>query len=180
MIILFLDINNKSFLNQSAKLLSINFACWSDIHDAEMEITECCSDENIMLIALENEKVIGLIGANPQYERNVWEMHPLVVSKEARLSGVGKRLVTALESEVSKKGGITMYLGTDDENNSTSLSNIDIYDNVCDKMKNVKNINNHPFEFYQKCGYIVVGVVPDANGFGKPDIMMAKRIQRTV
>ncbi len=31
-------------------------------------------------------------------------------------------------------------------------------------------------EFYQKVGYTVVGVVPDANGLGKPDILMAKRI----
>jgi len=33
-----------------------------------------------------------------------------------------------------------------------------------------------PFEFYQKCGFVIVGVVPDANGLGKPDILMAKRV----
>ncbi|MCA9940912.1 MAG: AAC(6')-Ia family aminoglycoside 6'-N-acetyltransferase, partial [Anaerolineales bacterium] len=27
-----------------------------------------------------------------------------------------------------------------------------------------------------KLGYAIVGVVPDANGWGKPDIIMAKRI----
>jgi aminoglycoside 6'-N-acetyltransferase I len=31
---------------------------------------------------------------------------------------------------------------------------------------------------YGKVGYYVVGVVPDANGFGKPDILMAKRLDR--
>jgi aminoglycoside 6'-N-acetyltransferase I len=29
---------------------------------------------------------------------------------------------------------------------------------------------------FGKCGFAVAGVVPDANGRGKPDILMAKRI----
>jgi aminoglycoside 6'-N-acetyltransferase I len=35
---------------------------------------------------------------------------------------------------------------------------------------------NHPFLFYRKLGYTVTGVVPDANGPGKPDILMSKRL----
>ena len=34
----------------------------------------------------------------------------------------------------------------------------------------------HPYEFYVKMGYKIVGVIPDANGIGKPDIWMAKRV----
>ena len=30
--------------------------------------------------------------------------------------------------------------------------------------------------FYQKLGYEIVGLIPDANGPGKPDIMMARRL----
>jgi aminoglycoside 6'-N-acetyltransferase I len=33
-------------------------------------------------------------------------------------------------------------------------------------------------EHNQKLGFSVVGVVPDANGLGKPDILMAKRVQQ--
>jgi hypothetical protein len=40
----------------------------------------------------------------------------------------------------------------------------------------IENRRGHPFEFYQKLGYAIVGVVPDANGWGKPDILMAKRV----
>jgi hypothetical protein len=29
---------------------------------------------------------------------------------------------------------------------------------------------------YQKLGFVIVGVMPDANGPGKPDIYMAKRV----
>ena len=34
----------------------------------------------------------------------------------------------------------------------------------------------HALEFYRKLGYTLIGVVPDANGYGNPDILMAKRL----
>jgi hypothetical protein len=41
----------------------------------------------------------------------------------------------------------------------------------------IQNLGHHPFEFYRKVGFTIVGLLPDANGFGKPDIFMAKRIR---
>lgn len=58
----------------------------------------------------------------------------------------------------------------------TSIGGVDLYPGVLAKTAEIRNIRNHPFEFYQKIGFEVVGVVPDANGFGRPDIMMAKRL----
>jgi hypothetical protein len=40
------------------------------------------------------------------------------------------------------------------------------------------NLRLYPYEFYQKQGYVIVGAIPDVNGFGKPDILMAKRVDR--
>jgi len=43
----------------------------------------------------------------------------------------------------------------------------------------IRNLGRHPYEFYQKLGYVIVGVIPDANGLGKPDILMAKSVARS-
>jgi aminoglycoside 6'-N-acetyltransferase I len=67
-------------------------------------------------------------------------------------------------------------LGTDDDTLSTSLSRSDLFVEPWRHMRDVRNLSRHPFEFYQKCGFVIVGVVPDANGPGMPDIIMAKRV----
>jgi aminoglycoside 6'-N-acetyltransferase I len=85
-------------------------------------------------------------------------------------------LVQDLEDQVRQRGGATIYLGTDDEDGMTSLANIDLYPDVFQHIARIKNLKHHPYQFYQKLGYMIVGVIPDANGPGKPDIIMAKRI----
>lgn len=87
--------------------------------------------------------------------------------------------MSALEQRLKEKGCLTVYLGSDDENNSTSLSNTNLYENTFVKINSIKNIKNHPFEFYQKVGYKIVGVIPDANGIGRPDIWLAKSLIQT-
>ncbi|MFM8427282.1 MAG: N-acetyltransferase, partial [Chloroflexota bacterium] len=82
----------------------------------------------------------------------------------------------AFEEQVRQRGGLTIMLGSDDQNEMTSLAGVDLYENLWDKVKNIQNFKGHPYEFYQKMGYVITGVVPDANGLGKPDIMMSKRV----
>ena len=90
--------------------------------------------------------------------------------------GIGAALVRDLEEQVRARGGLTITLGTDDEDGMTSLSNVDLYENLWEKIRDVRNLKGHPFVFYQKLGYIITGVVPDANGRGRPDILMAKKL----
>ncbi|MFN2459289.1 MAG: hypothetical protein ABR591_01150 [Candidatus Velthaea sp.] len=58
----------------------------------------------------------------------------------------------------------------------TSLGGVDLYPNVLEHLAALEDRKSHPFGFYRRLGYAVVGVVPDAEGFGKPDILMAKRV----
>jgi aminoglycoside 6'-N-acetyltransferase I len=71
---------------------------------------------------------------------------------------------------------LTLWLGADDEDNRTTLGGANLYPDVLDKLAHIRNIKGHPFAFYLKMGFVLAGVVPDANGRGKPDILMAKRI----
>ena len=70
-----------------------------------------------------------------------------------------------------------MILGTDDHTNLTSLGGIDLYPNVLERLMNIRNLGGHPYRFFQKVGFTIVGVIPDANGIGKPDIYMAKSLR---
>ena len=129
-------------------------------------------------MALDEEgRVLGWIGGRPEYDGNVWELHPLVVAPNQQGQGIGRALVQDLECEVTKRGGVTIMLGTDDENNMTSLGGVDLYPDVWSHINRIRNLRGHPYEFYQKLGFVIVGVIPDANGWGKPDILMAKRVK---
>ena len=172
-----LTIENKEWMREAALLLVEGFKhCWNTLEEGLEEIEECLEIEKAALAAIEEGKVVGFIGAKPQYGNTGWEMHPLVVAESHRSKGVGGVLVKALEEEVKARGGVVVYLGSDDEDGLTSLSNCNLLENTFEKIAQIKNYNKHPYEFYQKQGYQIVGVLPDVNGIGKPDIWMAKRL----
>lgn len=88
----------------------------------------------------------------PQYDGNVWELHPLVVSPAWQRQGIGSRLVAVLEQWVKAQGGLTITLGSDDKHSQTSLAGVDLYDNLWERIRTIRNLNGHPYEFYQKLG----------------------------
>ncbi|HCF9872913.1 TPA: AAC(6')-Ia family aminoglycoside 6'-N-acetyltransferase [Pseudomonas aeruginosa] len=168
-IILAARILTKSFLD-------IGNNSWPDMKSATKEVEECIEKPNICLGIHENEKLLGWIGLRPMYKLT-WELHPLVISTQYQNKGSGRLLINELEKKAKQIGIIGIVLGTDDEYFKTSLSAVDLYgENILDEIRTIKNIKNHPYEFYQKCGYSIVGVIPDANGKRKPDIWMWKKI----
>jgi aminoglycoside 6'-N-acetyltransferase I len=176
-----LNKDQSNFINQSAKILYEGFKehwkeAWTDMESALKEVNESLTEDKINRIVVKNNEILGWIGGIPQYNGNVWELHPLVVKKEYQNHGIGKKLVMDFEEIVKAKGALTILLGTDDEDFMTSLSGKNLYPDVWKHVHSIKNLKRHPYEFYMKLGYSIVGVVPDANGIGKPDIVMAKRV----
>jgi len=181
--IITLQSDNKHLTQQAAQLLVDAFhehwpEAWPTLDDALKEVHEMLEAERICRAAVdEQEKILGIIGGIPTYDGHVWELHPLAVQPNLQGQGIGRALIEDFEEQVRQRGGLTITLGSDDEDNMTSLSNVNLFENTWEKIQNIRNLKGHPFEFYQKMGYGITGVVPDANGVGKPDILMSKRVK---
>jgi aminoglycoside 6'-N-acetyltransferase I len=178
-----LDPGDEEAIRQAAGLLVEGFRddwpdAWPEMDDALEEVRECLGEGRICRAAVEEDgAVLGWIGARPSYGENVWELHPLVVRPDAQRRGIGRALVRDLEERVGERGGHTLWLGTDDETDMTTLSGVDLYPDVLEHLASIRNLRGHPYEFYQRLGFSIVGVMPDANGPGKPDIYMAKPLR---
>jgi aminoglycoside 6'-N-acetyltransferase I len=175
---------SRDTLRRVAVLLKEAFVAWPEswntLEEAEQEVAAALEPDRLAFVARgEDGEPLGWIGGISSYHGRVWELHPLAVAPWAQRTGVGRLLVEQLESEAAERGGLTVYLGTDDVTCMTSLGGRDLYPGVLGNLAQIENLKDHPFGFYLAVGYEVVGVVPDANGFGRPDIMMAKRIGRT-
>ena len=177
-------------LEQAAQMLVDELPLgWPTLADALQEVRELfalqedCSDgEPAFLAALEgsgasSQEVIGWCGILPSYAGRVWELHPLVVRHDWQRKSVGTAIVRALENIARERGGLTLWLGADDEapEGETSFAGADLYD---DLPKHIREFDpgTHQSAFYLKLGFQIIGVMPDANGRGKPDIFMAKRL----
>ncbi len=176
--------DDEAAIRQVAALLVEGFAAnwpeaWPDLESALEEVRESFAVGRISRVALDEDgMLLGWIGGISQYRGHVWELHPLVVRVNQQGKGIGRALVTDLEERVKEHGGLTITLGTDDVTQQTTLAGINLFPHVCEHLAHIRNLSHHPYEFYQKLGYAIVGVMPDANGLGKPDILMAKSVVR--
>ena len=166
---------------QAARLLTDTFTtlgtdAWPTLEAACDEVNECIAAPNLCVGACVGGALLGWVGLRPMYERT-WELHPLVVDPAHQGRGTGRALVYEIERRAREAGLIGIVLGTDDEAYRTSLSQLDLDpQTLFDEIRAIRNLENHPYEFYEKCGYRIVGVIPDANGPRKPDIWMWKRL----
>lgn len=162
---------------QAAALLFEGFdhpVGWPDLEAATGEVRRVIED-GFAFAAVEKDLLLGWIGGLPEYDGRVWELHPLVVRRDRRLGGIGRKLVAAFEEEAHRRGALTLTLGTDDDGGYTSLAGVNLYEDLPGRIATLRDLGDrHPFLFYLRLGYVVTGVMPDANGPGRPDIYMSK------
>lgn len=168
---------------QAAALLHAGFAAhwpdaWPTLADATAEVHGMLAADRVTFAALDAERLMGWIGALPtEYRDATWELHPLVVAEPERGRGLGRALVETLMRELAGRGVMTLLLGADDQDEMTSVGGVDLYPDVLARLQAIEDRKGHPFAFYRRLGFEVVGVIPDANGPGRPDILMATRLR---
>ena len=151
-------------------------SAWKDPESAAAEVALFIDNpERIAILALDDDTVVGWIGAVRQSDY-AWELHPLVVAPAFQRRGIGTGLVEALEARARAEGVITIWLGTDDDFGGTNLFGRSLYPDVLEHLRGLHDVAGHPYRFYERSGYVVTGVLPDVDGHGRHDILMAKRI----
>ncbi|MDP3854153.1 GNAT family N-acetyltransferase [Phenylobacterium sp.] len=167
---------------QAARVLTAAFAhvgaygTGPDGAAAEIE-TFFTNPERFALAAIEDGVVLGVVGGIDTYSHGL-ELHPLAVVPARQGQGIGAALLAALEARAAAMGKLTVYLGTDDEVGGTSLFGVELFPDALAKLATIAPTTGHPFFFYRRHGYEPVGLIPDANGYGKPDLWMAKRVAK--
>jgi aminoglycoside 6'-N-acetyltransferase I len=144
---------------------------------ARAKVVEALEPGMFSRVLLIDDRVVGWVGARHDYG-SVWELHPLVIDEAMRGRGYGRALVNDVECLAAGNGALTMLLGTSDEVGRTTLTGQDLFLDVITALRDLEPTGAHPLGFWQRVGYTVVGVIPDAEGPGKPTILLAKRIRR--
>ena len=172
--------DNEALRSQAAELLVEAFPHengWPTLALALEEVDEALAPGRCCRAALDEDgRLLGWIGAMPGYRGRVWELHPLVVRANARGHGIGRELTRDLEGALAAKGALTLWVGTDDDRGETSLAGVEVYPAPLEHLRALCAPTSHPLGFYLRLGFVLSGVVPDANGRGLPGILLARRL----
>lgn len=156
---------------------SITAVTWKTIAQAREEVRQCIQPPFSSIGFSIDENIVGWAGLRPMYGEVTCELHPIVVLPEKQGKNIGSRLIREIERIAKERGVLNIVLGSDDELGLTSLAGKDLYSvDLFAEIKSIRNLHHHPYEFYQKLGYQIIGVIPDASGIGKSDIWMGKRL----
>lgn len=146
--------------------------------EAEAEVARFFDNpDRFAIAAIEDPDLIGWVGGVRDYPSSL-QLHPLVVDPPRHRQGFGRALVGALEARAVAEGYLAMHLGSDDEVGGTNLFETDAFPDPLAKLAAIAPTRRgHAFFFYRKLGFVPVGIIPDANGFGRPDLLLSKRLR---
>ncbi|MGI9626791.1 MAG: GNAT family N-acetyltransferase [Longimicrobiales bacterium] len=155
---------------------AINAPAWlPTLDDARKEVDDATMKGQVARVLFDEAGApIGWASCAHQYD-GVWELHPMLIAPAHHRRGYGTKLARDIERQVASRGASVLVLSTSDSTNATSLSDTDLYGDPIDALANLTFNKDHPVRFWQRIGYRVVGVVPDAEGPGIPSISLARR-----
>ena len=179
MAILDLDPDDAALREQLAVIAceagAINAPLWLPTLDAAREeVDDVTAAGQVARVLFDDAGVpIGWGSCAHQYD-SVWELHPMLIAPTHHRQGHGTALARDIEHQAAIRGASVLVLSTSDATHATSLSDTDLYADPIGALGSLTFKKDHPVRFWQKIGYSVVGVVPDAEGPGIPSISLAR------
>lgn len=159
---------------------------WPSQTEALAEVHEALGADRVALAAVGDDRLLGWVGASPTgYGRLTWELHPVAVDPRAQGAGVGAALVRELLEGLAAREVGTVLASCPDTDGATSIGGVNLFPGVLDHLRMLDDRRTlegrrHPRGFLQRFGFEVVGVVPDATGPGRHDILLAAQVGRTI
>ena len=156
-------------IDEIAAFLPRCFARWGYLQSvaaARAEVLDSLGPARLSRVAVaEDGRVLGWYGGIREYDGRVWELHPVAIRPEHQRRGIGRMLMADLEAQVRERGGSTIVLVTDDVDGATRACGLDLYPEIWRHIRDLQVRADHPVGFYQRCGYVVYGLLPDASGW---------------
>ena len=169
----------EALVGLSVRAAAVHSPAWLPTPErARAEILEVARGPGVARAVLEDGVPGGWAGAAPTDE-TAWEVHPLLVDPGRHGGGLGRRLVADVERLAAAAGALTMSVSTGDDVRATTIGGTDLWADPLGALARLDVVDTragHAFRFWQKAGYRVVGVLPDAEGVGVPSILLAKSL----
>ena len=164
------------------RLASITFEAFKEnapdwiptVNLARKQVIAATSKGRLGRVVMEHGKPAGWIGLIKG--KRVWEIHPIAIAIEHQYKGFGHLLVEDVAQLAKAGGALTLFAGTSDEVGTTNLYGADLYADPAQSISNIQATGRNPFKFWQNVGFTVVGLMPDAEGIGKPAIQLARQL----
>ena len=156
--------DNASAIEQCATLLYEVFmehhpAAWPDMASARREVGEFFAEGRISRIAVESDgTVIGWVGAIRAYDGFAWELAPAggeagAARGEALAGGWSPTSRTGCGSAAASRSGWAPTTRTTRRPLGESSCTTTCFGHLA----RIRNLNGHPYEFYRKVGFTIVG-----------------------
>ena len=181
-----MEIHDESFDTSNQlmveRLAEITFAAFKEnapewlptLDLARQQITSAASLGRLGRVILAQDQIAGWVGIVKG--RRIWEIHPIAIAIDQQYQGLGHILVEDVARLAKTAGALTLFASTSDEVGTTNLFGQNIYADPASAIKGIRATGRNPFEFWQHAGFTVVGLMPDAEGIGKPAIHLARRL----
>lgn len=164
-----------------AVLLQASFRAlpWQDEEETVRAVSEWFGQRRAHVTAYDDGSLVGYATAAPMDGFDIWRMDWMAVAPEYRGRGLGVAVLRRLEQHAHSEGARTFLtsVGDDGAMASTSLWGKNLFEpDVLHHLGQLQELRPYALGFYRHAGYSVVGVLPDANGPGMPEILLARSL----